>query len=193
MEAEKEWEEMTWEEKREERFKRWLSLDIKFDSSEVEKLYRERITRFIKVIKLEEPDRVPVMSHFGFFPARYAGITFEEAMYDSDKMMKAWLNATVEFEPDMYENPYNNRFLGQIMESLDFKQLKWPGHGTDVMSSYQYLENEYMKGDEYDSLLFDMTDFIIRTYWPRIFGALESFKRRGGSSEKIQRDGENYI
>lgn len=139
-------------------------------------LYQEREKRVNDAVRLKEPDRVPVMSHFGFFPARYAGITFKEAMYDSDKMMKAWLNATVEFEPDMYENPYHNRFLGHVLEALDFKQLKWPGHGTDAMSSYQYLENEYMKGDEYDSLLFDMTDFIIRTYWPRIFGALESFK-----------------
>ena len=90
-------------------------------------LYQEREKRVNDAVRLKEPDRVPVMSHFGFFPARYAGITFEEAMYDSDKMMKAWLKATIEFEPDMYENPYNNRFLGHIMESLDFEQLKWPG------------------------------------------------------------------
>ena len=48
----KKWEEMTWQEKREERFKRWLSLDIKFNSPEAERLYKERVTRFIKVIKL---------------------------------------------------------------------------------------------------------------------------------------------
>ena len=141
-----------------------------------EELYRKREKRIRDAVQLKEPDRVPVVTHFGFFPARYAGITFEDAMYDSDKMMAAWVNATLELEPDMYENPYNNRFLGHILEALDFKQLRWPGHGTDVMSSYQYLENEYMKADEYDGFLFDMTDFIVRTYWPRIFGALASFR-----------------
>lgn len=145
-------------------------------SKNAEALYKEREKRINDAIQLKEPDRVPVVTHFGFFPAKYSGITCEEAMYDSEKMMDAWVNTTLELEPDMYENPYNNRFLGHILEALDFKQLQWPGHGTGVMSSYQYLENEYMKGDEYDSFLFDMTDFIIRTYWPRISGALASFK-----------------
>ena len=47
-----EWAEMTWEEKREERFQRWLSPGIKFDSPEAEKSYKERVTRFTKAIKL---------------------------------------------------------------------------------------------------------------------------------------------
>ncbi|GAI47758.1 unnamed protein product, partial [marine sediment metagenome] len=42
------WSEMTWQEKREERFKRWLSPDVKFASPEAEQLYKERTTRFIK-------------------------------------------------------------------------------------------------------------------------------------------------
>jgi uroporphyrinogen-III decarboxylase len=35
------------------------------------------------------------------------------------------------------------------------------------------VEGEYMKGDEYEQFLYDPTDFVIRTYWPRIFGALK--------------------
>ncbi|NQT55163.1 MAG: hypothetical protein HQ551_02920 [Desulfobacteraceae bacterium] len=141
-----------------------------------EQLYAEREKRVNDVIQLKVPDRVPVMSLFGFFPARLAGITFEEAMYDYDKMMSAWINAMVEFEPDMYENPFTIRYLGPIMEALDFKQLKWPGHGCDKMSSYQYMEGEYMKDDEYDAFLLDPSDFILRNYWPRVFGAFEAFK-----------------
>jgi uroporphyrinogen-III decarboxylase len=138
-------------------------------------LYDEREKRVQDAIALNVPDRVPVMSLLGFFPARYAGITFEEAMYDYDKMMTVWKNVMAEFAPDMYENPFTIRYLGPVMEVLDFKQLKWPGHGCNVNSSYQYVEGEYMRGDEYDAFLFDMTDFILRTYWPRIFGAFQSF------------------
>jgi uroporphyrinogen-III decarboxylase len=87
-------------------------------------------------------------------------------------MMEAWVAAMVEFQPDMYENPFTIRYLGRVMEALDFKQLKWPGHGCNVMSSYQYVEGEYMKADEYDAFLFDLSNFMVRTYWPRIFGAL---------------------
>jgi len=58
---EKEWSTMTWQEKREERFKRWLSpADVKFISPEAEKAYKAKATRMIKAIKMEIPDRVPV-------------------------------------------------------------------------------------------------------------------------------------
>ena len=62
----KQWADMTWQEKREERFQRWLNPGVKFISAEAGKLYKERVNRFIKAIKLEEPDRVPVM-----IPAEY--------------------------------------------------------------------------------------------------------------------------
>ena len=49
------WEKLTWQEKREDRFKRWLSpKNVKFVSPEAEKLYKERVTRFMKAIRLEE-------------------------------------------------------------------------------------------------------------------------------------------
>ena len=96
---EKKWAELTPDEKREERFKRWLSPpDVEFSSPEVEKAYKERVTRFIKVIKLEEPDRVPVMLPAGFFPAYYAGGTLKAAMYDYDELKQAWLKFFNDFE-----------------------------------------------------------------------------------------------
>ncbi len=55
-----------------------------------EELYLEREKRVNDAIQLKEPDRVPVMSLFGFFPAKYAGITFEQAMYETDRMIQAW-------------------------------------------------------------------------------------------------------
>lgn len=70
----------------------------------------------------------------------------------------------------MYENPYPVRFLGRILEVLEYKQLKWPGHGVDSYHTYQFIEGEYMKADEYNAFLFDLSDYMVRTYWPRIFG-----------------------
>ena len=70
MENKKKWAELPWQEKREERFKRWLSPpNVKFDSAEAEKIYKQRVTRFIKAIKMEKPDRVPVMLPTGNTPA----------------------------------------------------------------------------------------------------------------------------
>ncbi len=139
------------------------------------RLLQEREKRINDAIALREPDRVPVMLMLGFFPAKFAGITFEDAMYDYDKTMKAWVDATVEFQPDAYEDPFPARFLGKIFERLDYRQMRWPGHGVGPGLSFQYVEEEYMKADEYDAFLYDQSDFMIRKYWPRIFGALQPF------------------
>jgi hypothetical protein len=139
-------------------------------------LFREREKRVHDAVQLKEPDRVPVTCHSGFFPALYAGITCEEAMYDMDKLMAAWTKFLQDFEPDMVDNPFSTRFLGSVLDTLDYKQLKWAGHGLGQNAPYQFLDDEYMRDDEYDQFLDDPTDFIMRTYWPRIFGALKPFE-----------------
>ena len=54
MNVEKQWPEMTWQEKREKRFEKWLSAEgITFRSLEAKQKYRERATRMIKAIKME--------------------------------------------------------------------------------------------------------------------------------------------
>ena len=59
-------------------------------------LLQERERRINDAIALREPDRVPVMCIFGFFPARFAGITFEEAMYDYDKGMTSSFHSSLQ-------------------------------------------------------------------------------------------------
>jgi len=145
-------------------------------SKSAEEFFEERERRVSDAVALKEPDRVPVMVLSGFFPARYAGITCEEAMYDFEKVMRAWTKFLQDFQPDMTDNPFTTRFLGAVLDALGSKQLIWPGRGLGENSSYQFVEGEYMKGDEYDQFLYDPTDFVIRTYWPRIFGALQSFE-----------------
>ena len=139
-------------------------------------LLQQRERRIHDAIALRTPDQVPVMCIFGFFPARVAGITFEDAMYDYDKTMQAWVKAMVEFQPDAYDDPFTSRFFGRVLECLDYKQFRWPGHGVGSNLTFQYVEDEYMKADEYGALLTDPSDFMLRRYWPRIFGSLTAFE-----------------
>src|SRR4030042_3151045 len=107
MAAKKAWADMTWQEKREERFKRWLNpIDVKFVSKEAEKLYKQRVARFIKAIKLEEPDRVPVMLPTGNFPAYWGGATFRTLMYDYKKGHEIWKKFMEAFgDMDIFNGP----------------------------------------------------------------------------------------
>jgi hypothetical protein len=64
------------EEKQEAWFQKWLSPkdpqgnDLPFQSPEAEKAYKERIIRLKDAVQLKKlPDRVPVFTTYGFFPA----------------------------------------------------------------------------------------------------------------------------
>jgi uroporphyrinogen-III decarboxylase len=175
---EKKWEEMSSDEKQEARFQRWISPEgVTFASPEAERLYKERATRIKDAIQLKKkPDRVPVLLIPSFFPAFYAGLTPREVMYDYEKANNAWKKFYVDFQPDAHFGcvaPGPGRFF----DILDYKLYKWPGHGVVPESTYQCIEGEYMKADEYDALLQDPTYFFTTTYLPRIFGALEPFKQ----------------
>ena len=146
---------------------------MKEDAAE---LYQQREKRVQDAIALRVPDRVPVLVLFAFFPARYCGMTIQELMYDPEKLFQTQWKTMVDFEPDMDNNPFGLRYLGPILETLDFKPLKWPGHGLASDHTYQYVEGEYMKVEEYDHFLLDPTDFMIRRFWPRIMGGLSGFQ-----------------
>ncbi len=175
---EKKWVDLSPDEKREVRFKRWLSPSgVEFTSPEAQKTYQARVTRLISAIKLEEPDRVPVMLPPGFSPAPCGGITLQKAMYDYDELCRVWLKFLHDFETDTYSGP-DLVFPAKMFDNIDFKSFKWPGHGLSPDSpTYQYVEGEYMKADEYDMLIEDPSDFWMRTYMPRIAGAFEPLQR----------------
>jgi uroporphyrinogen-III decarboxylase len=176
----KKWAELSPDEKREERFKRWLEPpDVAFSSPEAERAYKERVTRFIKVIKLEEPDRVPVTLPAGFLPAYYAGGTLKTAMYDYDELKRAWLKFLNDFEMDVFAGP-GFVLPGKMLDMIDYKFHLWPGHGlADHLPSYQFIEGEYMTPEEYDDFIRDPADFLLRTYLPRSAGALAGLSRLG--------------
>jgi len=179
METPRKWEEMTWQEKREERFKRWLNPpDVKFVSPEAEKLYKERVTRFMKAIKLEEPDRVPVMLPTGNSPAYYAGANFRNIMYDYEKARDIWIKYMDDFgDMDTFSGPMLIP-SGKISEALNARIHKLPGLGLpDDSPMNQFVEGEYMMADEYDLFMRDPTDYALRVTMPRTIGLFESFRK----------------
>ena len=173
------WPELTPEQKREERYKKWLAAQgVKFKSPEAENAYKTRVTRFIRTIKLEEPDRVPCMLPVGYFPAYYAGYDLKTVMYDYEKQRDAWLKFMRDFgDMDTFAGP-GLVLPAPALEMIDHRIHKWPGHGlADDVSAYQFVEGEYMKPDEYDQLIMDPSDFWLRTFMPRQAGAFRPLAR----------------
>jgi hypothetical protein len=169
---------MTPHEKRAKRLNGWLNnWGAKFPSAEMEKAYRTRVQRQINVYNVTEPDRVPVNLPVGNLPLRMFGVTAYDAMYDIEKAIQATAKFNEKYAEEL---EYTAGFFyspGQVLDLLDYKLYAWPGHGLAKNgTSWQFIEGNYMRDDEYDDLIRDPSDFWIRTYMPRIFGALEPLK-----------------
>jgi hypothetical protein len=137
-----------------------------------EELYEEREQRVRDAILLKEPDHVPVVLGGAYFAAKYAGVPNSSMFYDLPSWKAAYKKTILDFEPDLYSENAGG-MAGSTLEALGTKQVRWPGYSLPPDGSYQFVEGEYMKEDEYKIFLSDPSDFFLRYYLPRTFGALE--------------------
>jgi hypothetical protein len=142
-----------------------------------EELYKKRTKRIQDAIELKQPDRVPFAPYATFFPAVYAGISFEEAMHDYDKLAAAIRKFMIDFQPDVLSDTFLLLAWAPTLEILDYKQLVWPGHGGKPNATYQFVDREYMKSEEYDEFLSDPSDFLLRRFIPRAWGLMQPLSR----------------
>jgi hypothetical protein len=178
---------MTPDERQESLFASWSSPQgVKFGSPQAEKAYKGRVTRFKDAIQMKKlPDRVPIMPMVGFFPAFYSGLTPGDVMDDYHKIPAAWKKYVLDFNTDAHGGAMV-AVPAKFYEILDYKLYSWPGHGVSPKFSYQAIEGEYMKADEYDALIQDPSDFFRSTYFPRVFGALEAFNVLGPMTDVLE-------
>jgi hypothetical protein len=157
-------------------FEKWRAAEgVAFVDARAEAAYRERVDLIRDAIEMRRvPDRVPVCPSAGFFPIEYAGMRMADAMYDYAALRQCWERYHLDFAPDAYSSPANI-VPGRVLDILDLKLYRWPGHGVSLESEYQFVEAEYMRAEEYPDLIDDPSAFFLNVYWPRIFGALEPF------------------
>jgi hypothetical protein len=134
-----------------------------------EQLYKEREKRVRDVIEHKLPDRIPFTAHVNI--GAYTGIPNSAGYYDPVGFKRAMRKITLDLEPDMCNAGLP--MSGKAMELLDVQNRLWPGGPLPPDYEYQFLEKEFMKEDEYDLFLNDPTDFMIRYFLPRMYGALK--------------------
>ncbi len=165
------WQEMSLKERQAARLHSWASSEMEFASSEAEQAFKQRTQMIIDVINLDKPERVPIIPWWGTFPAHYAGVTVEDLMYDFEKLGETFRRFNADFLPDALVS-CSLIGPGKAFELLDVKNYLWPGHGTPPDTSYQCIEDEFMSADEYDAFIVDPSNYFMRTYLPRVLGAL---------------------
>jgi hypothetical protein len=131
------------------------------------KEYAERDNRVNEAIAMKVPDRVPVQLFVGYFAAKYCDIPFSSAYYDSEKWRAANIRTITELKPDVYW-AQTAAVSGKALEILGPLQIRWPGFGVSPNHSHQMVELEPMKAEDYEAFLSDPSDYIVRTYLPRV-------------------------
>ena len=139
-----------------------------------DELFKLREQRFNDIVALRRPDRVPIVPHvIHYFATKVKGISNRDAGYDHKLHYDAIKEATIRFGWDF--TPTNGMFAADGYEALGTTQLRWPGGDLADDASFQFVEGEYMKADEYDEFLADPNGFTLTRILPRIAGNLEGF------------------
>ena len=165
------WNQMTPDDKYEARLAGYVSTEGKpFATPQAAKAYRERAQRFVDIVRLKQPDHVPYSFISGAFPVHYAGATLGDMFYDNDKTVAVNLKWLEDFAWE-YQTSAGS-LPGKAFDRIGYKTYRWPGGTLKPTQPFQYVEGEYMLADEYDALIADPEGFFMRTYMPRVFGAL---------------------
>jgi len=139
-------------------------------SEDTKKIYEERLGRYQAAIALEPVDRIPIAVGSNYFAEVYSGNTNQETIYDPEK----WLKAEEEFvrafpEIDVLRN---NRIYAPMLDAVGCRTYKLPGRDLPPRSQFQFVEDEYMKPDEYDVIINDPMEFMMDRWLPRVLGEL---------------------
>jgi hypothetical protein len=130
-------------------------------------LYQERLDRYTVAMNCGKPDRVPISFGVGEWAVKYTDFTLEEAYYDFEKS-----NSIVDkFLPDMDIDIFGGGPLmwwPPMFDAMGSKLYKFPGIKLEENSTFQYVEEEYMKAEDYDDFTASPTEWLATHFLPRI-------------------------
>ena len=181
------WAEFTPDEKLRHRLDAWRTPEVEFASPEAQCAYLARVDRLSDAILMERlPDRVPApLLVTELYPLTRVGLSPWEGMYDFDRASQAFIDFNLEFQPDSLISPRVATTPGAVFDLIDYRLFSWPGHGVPRDASFQYNEAEWMKAEEYDHLIDDPSDFMLRRYLPRVAGGFAGLARFGSALDPV--------
>lgn len=166
-------EQLTPSQKQDAFLEKWVSGEgIEFIDDNAKASYQYRAGLIKDAIQLKKaPDRVPVVPIAIWAPVMLYGYSGKEAMYDPHILGKIYVDYSRDYDGDA-TGVVPMVMYGPPLETLDYQLYKWPGHGVKEHLSYQFIEKEYMKAEDYDHFIADPTDYWFRIWLSRTHGAL---------------------
>ncbi|UCF44543.1 MAG: hypothetical protein JSV99_02800 [Planctomycetota bacterium] len=137
----------------------------------MERLYTERLRRYITAMRNEKPDKIPIRPFVAEFTAKYAGYTCQEVTHDFEKAFDAARKCAADFDWDAVVANMVYVWTG-LTQAIGIKYYAIPGIDLSQDTPFQYREppedTAFMKPDEYDQLIEDPTGFLFNVWLPRV-------------------------
>ncbi len=139
-------------------------------SAEMEKLYQQRLARYVTAMRNGKPDRIPIRPFVAEFTAKYAGYTIQEVTQDYRKAFAAARKCAADFDWDAVVGNMVYGWSG-LTQAIGLKYYAVPGLDLPVDTGFQYIEPPeeaaWMRPDEYDLLASDVTGYLFNVWLPR--------------------------
>ena len=140
-------------------------------TSDMDRRYAERLTRYVTAMRNEKPDKVPIRPFVAEFVAKYAGYTCQEVTQDYQKAFAAARKCAADFDWDAVVGNMVYVWTG-LVQAIGLKYYAVPGVDLPADRAFQYLEppedDAHMRADEYDQLIEDPTAFLFNVWLPRV-------------------------
>ncbi len=140
-------------------------------AKDMERLYTERLRRYVTTMRNEKPDKIPIRPFVAEFTAKYAGYTCQEVTHDFEKAFDAARKCAADFDWDAVVANMVYVWTG-LTQAIGMKYYAIPGIDLSQDTPFQYREppedTAFMKPDEYDQLIEDPTGFLFNVWLPRV-------------------------
>ena len=142
-----------------------------FRNEETEKLYRERLNRYVTAMRGGTPDRIPIRFLLQEAAARYQGVSNQTVGCDYNAAFEVTRKTAEDLGCDavMLNAIWSNYGVGK---AASWKYLHIPGVDVGMDSVNQFSEPEkeedmFLQFDEYDEFSDDPTAFLYTKWLPR--------------------------
>ena len=140
-------------------------------SAQMEQRYQQRLSRYVKAMRNEKPDRIPIRPFVAEFTAKYAGYTIQEVTQDYQKAFAAARKCAADFDWDAVVGNMVYGWSG-LTQAIGLKYYATPGVDLPPDTGFQYLEppqdSAWMRPEEYDLLIEDPTGYLFNVWLPRV-------------------------
>ncbi len=138
---------------------------------DMEKLYAERMKRYVTALGNGTPDRIPIRPFVAEFTAKYAGYNCQQVAHDYNFAFEAACKCAADFDWDAVVANMVYVWTG-LTEAIGTKYYAVPGIHVPAETGFQYrepsLDNAFMRPEEYDALIEDPTGFLFNVWLPRV-------------------------